>query len=656
VLRYFPHILPDELLYSTFGRYYKHTGYGSIKSTYFELYGNNSHVFSLVDFPYNIVSFLKQFENTDYTAEDIIFKFTMLPLFYPFLNNKMQLYSVVSMKSNEGKHLYKKLGVMASSINCLVNLKYCPECLDEDIKKYGDVYIHRSHNLDGVFVCHKHNKFLRTTCPICNEPILPKHKYNIIPIESVCINGHDLINSYKDHDSPDITSNDLKHYLSVAKITNFILNQDNRTHTINFNTLHDKYIYKLFTLDYLTAKGRIRQSQLKEDFTAFYGDNFLHKMKLYIDFNKPYCWLQDFLNKTYRAYHPLKHILFLIFICKNNELELQKILTDTYDYSINLFGKGPWPCLNPVADHYHKDVISDYTVTTAPKTKMPVGIFECNCGFIYTKHSFLESYSEKYYYESIKAFGHVWEETLTNIILNEGGSLRSIARKMHCDPKTVIRYTYRLGLEFCWESHPGSHYASTLNKVKCSIDISEHLCNQYKAIIQNYIMSFSTPPRVFQLRKLYEKEYKYLYKHDKKMLYEVLVICKNLPSKTNNKNKVNWANRDIELYPLVSNEIEQILSSKNITRITINKIGTDLGISYILEQYLDRLPKTQSLINSAMEPVEEYQLRRVRTIYYRLLNNNETLSKTKIYRIAGLKASCSDNVKHEVETLLYCNP
>lgn len=42
------------------------------------------------------------------------------------------------------------------------NPKVCLECMKEDLEKYGEHYIHRSHQLSGVTVCHKHHSSLKT--------------------------------------------------------------------------------------------------------------------------------------------------------------------------------------------------------------------------------------------------------------------------------------------------------------------------------------------------------------------------------------------------------------------------------------------------------------------------------------------------------------
>ena len=225
LLRFFPCIYPDELLYSAISRYYKYTGKGSIKLTFKELFGDNAHVFSTIDFPYNIDSFIEQFDIIyHYTSKDIILNFTMLPLYLPFLDSSTQQYTIDSMKNANGMDLYKKLGVMASNVKCLNDLKYCPSCLVDDLQTYGEVYLHRSHNLDGVFFCCKHKRLLKTRCPTCNTPVSPKDKYLLLSLQSTCINGHNLIDGGSIEEIS-LSKSELKHHILISNIVNLDLRQ-----------------------------------------------------------------------------------------------------------------------------------------------------------------------------------------------------------------------------------------------------------------------------------------------------------------------------------------------------------------------------------------------------------------------------------------------
>ena len=40
------------------------------------------------------------------------------------------------------------------------HVRFCEDCVKEDVEKYGEFYIHRSHQISGVCVCHKHKTSL----------------------------------------------------------------------------------------------------------------------------------------------------------------------------------------------------------------------------------------------------------------------------------------------------------------------------------------------------------------------------------------------------------------------------------------------------------------------------------------------------------------
>lgn len=653
MLRYFPNIYPDELLYNAYSRYYRNTGKCSIKSTFTEIFGLHNHVFQVVDFPRNLDAFISQIETEDfYNSDDIIFRFTMLPLFYPFLNESMQAYCINAMKGNQSKVIYIKLGILASNITYSRSFKYCPDCIYEDIERYGEPYFHRSHNLEGVLLCHKHRKILQTNCPICNVIIAPKDKYKLIPLESKCCNGHELFNEFTDFDNVNISSSDFKFHLLVANLVYHILNMDFRALDINIEQIKMKYLCKLQKMNLLTAKGLIGQTELKEYFINYFGHSFLKAIKSDIDPNSSYCWIKELLQKKYRTTHPIKHILLLIFLCNKNENEILNLITSNTLNTLNVFGCPPWPCLNPVADHYLKNVVYNCTISTCPDTKKPVGIFKCICGFTYTKNSSDKFDNNSYSLQRIMAFGHVWEEKLTNIILKEGGTLRSIAKRMSCDPKTVRKYAIKLGLPFCWQCK--NNNPTIINKTsskKLKYDTIAQ-CNQYAKNLTNYLKLQTEPVSIKQVRNLFEREYTYLYRHNKELLSIILVPCSNYLKKKSNSIKVDWEQRDTLFYSLVSDKIEHLMVSEKLCRITINKIERDLGIYPILSRNLNRLPLTNSLVSSSIETIEDYQIRRINYVANKMRLNNETITEWKLYRKAGIKKSCTDRIKYEISNLL----
>lgn len=151
--------LPDELLYSWVLRLAKINGLSPIIffETYFskDVFGKGHKV------PVEIRRGFKEFYSNldvDISASELYLKLSTMQfelLAYPekiqtrFINNIFRKESVLN---NIKIYFFNKFNM-------------CPECIKEDIETYGDVYIHRSHQLSGVKVCHKHHTPLMIQYP-----------------------------------------------------------------------------------------------------------------------------------------------------------------------------------------------------------------------------------------------------------------------------------------------------------------------------------------------------------------------------------------------------------------------------------------------------------------------------------------------------------
>lgn len=102
------------------------------------------------------------------------------------------------------------------------------------------------------------------------------------------------------------------------------------------------------------------------------------------------------------------------------------------------FGKAPWPCLNIAADHYLKDVVSEYIVISDYKTRKPVGTFACSCGFIYSRKGPDSREEDRYKVGRIKKFGDVWEQRLFELVSEEKYNLKYLTGKMFVILKLLL--------------------------------------------------------------------------------------------------------------------------------------------------------------------------------------------------------------------------
>jgi hypothetical protein len=146
--------------------------------------------------------------------------------------------------------------------------------------------------------------------------------------------------------------------------------------------------------------GNVKQRDLYADFVSFYGLKILSVFQSIPTSEESTCWLKSIARKHRKSFHPLRHILFLIFLGKKvTDL-------DTLDY-FGPFGKGPFPCLNPAANHYKKLVVSQHSVKRCTDTGYPIGVFTCKCGFEYTRLGPDKKEEDKYIYRYVRCYGGV---------------------------------------------------------------------------------------------------------------------------------------------------------------------------------------------------------------------------------------------------------
>ncbi len=107
------------------------------------------------------------------------------------------------------------------------------------------------------------------------------------------------------------------------------------------------------------------------------------------------------------------------------------------------FGKGPWPCLNQAASHFHQPVIQTCEITYTQDHGKPVGTFHCFCGFIYCRTGPDKTQEDQFRITKVRAFGSVWEEKLKELWADSTVSLRGMARDLGVDPTTVKLHALR---------------------------------------------------------------------------------------------------------------------------------------------------------------------------------------------------------------------
>ena len=148
-LSFFPTPYPDECFYSIFARYYVRSGISSPKEACTKFFGcDRSLLASTVLLP-------RRLERMDYwidpecglTSKELICRHTSYP--YQSVAYTDNLYREIEKIIKEGvpeTGMYPLERRMIAKSNCPGSgqyLRYCPECVRNDIRKYGETYWHR---------------------------------------------------------------------------------------------------------------------------------------------------------------------------------------------------------------------------------------------------------------------------------------------------------------------------------------------------------------------------------------------------------------------------------------------------------------------------------------------------------------------------------
>ena len=630
MISFFPTPYPDELLASVLGRYHVRSGNISPKLTMTELFGSSTAC-AVVDLPSHVDDLIANLPlHHPYTSEGLILNHTMFPLYTAFLPPRRAENILSDMHGHGGRAVYLRSGLMASSVVANRYLKFCPMCVIEERKRLGESYWHRLHQVHGVQICLRHRYPLRdSTVPTTS---FNRHEF-VVSNEQTCEVTEDKIERMGGHEPPSIDTwipeqvdnSQSNQSLSEREFT-LAANVDRLLRTRYPNRsmewFHQQYLQKLQQRGIATTNGRIDQEALSEALVSFYGVPYL-KAAQSLPESQSQNWISEMARKPRKTFHPIRHLLFMQFL----GLTLDELFHGISEY--RPFGEPPWPCLNPAADHYRERVVTDVMIRHDSSAKAPMGTFSCSCGFVYVRRGPDVDTQDQYNIGRVKVFGPVWERRLHQL-RDDGVSMREAARQLRVDINTVRKYLHGKKTE----------------GVKLSSAVKKGLLGEHRAewmLLVGEHQEYS----IQEIRHLNQALYAWLYRHDRDWLVEHIP---RRPRTNTGSMHVDWGKRDEELLEEVRSAAEDImrLDGKPV-RITPSRIGKMTGKLAILQRYLGRLPKTNAYLNSVVETVEQYQLRRVHWAIRSLEDEGHEPVWWRVAKKAGLDERSTVRLRSHME-------
>jgi hypothetical protein len=257
----------------------------------------------------------------------------------------------------------------------------------------------------------------------------------------------------------------------------------------------------------------------------------------------------------------------------------------------------------------------------------------------------------------INYFGHEYLESLNCAINSKQNSwlAKMFRRPAHMVPPVhhilVIRFLFGSMANFLSESWPADTSLVPRKMKNNPRPSSRQRINreEYRKVILAILArnQASGVLRADLIREA-EKEFTWLRRNDKSWFEENLP--KPLSAKETLSRKKDWGDLDNKYCRIVESIVDAIRvrlgKPIRVTTATIIKYNTELKG---LRDKLFRLPKTKECLNSALESVEDFQIRRLRWVAQEAKVNGELVSESKLKTRAGLYHTITPRIEQIIQ-------
>ncbi len=595
---------PDELYWGYLGRARRNLGllYARMSNRWFYGSDNITATTDLLGFVQTLCEQLSL--ERGLTAATLLQQHTLFPYYLAFANTDRKKQVIDQAISHSVHGLHQRLNVSIGYVKPPQYLRYCRLCWQEQMDRSGEVYLQRLFQLPGVWLCPRHR------CPLGNTDVRYRHIHST---EYLCLT---MANALEECDIPgldewadalaDIASN-------TQKLLDCPLNSGE-------GQLDQRYQYRL-ALRYMgLAKPAINVATFESSFLSQYPMQLLSFLGLSFTPGKTHHWLREIIRSPRRHLHPLQHLLFRRFV----EAELG---ADCW----SVLGHEHWPCLSPLTPHPVGSLVMPLRLTYERPRDQWQGLFQCTCGFRFTA----------------KGRGRPSPDSLeVGKVVGYGASVERWVR-VACKPG-FSKYFVAKSIGLDWDVVNRIAHGDRQDRRSCHMRWNpEHDRQAWLHLRQR-----NPSAALKELRSMACALYNRLYLHDRDWLKQHQPD--RLPRKCC-KRSLKWDERDGQLAPIVDQEVTRLLGLRPFVRITMTAIGRYLGIVTLLKQRRECLPKTNRLLNSRCENVEQFQTRRLHILIIEAGIIPGQLTSRSLMRIAGL-SHITIRPAAALIVQLYCDP
>lgn len=601
MIGHFPDPWPDEVLYSVCARYSDHVRYSNNEYIFRELFGDKS-VGAVIDLPCHLEYLINNLPHEhEYTVDFLIAQHTLLPFYSPFL--PLEQLSIIreQMIKGNGRGIHRRTGITGFSVPRPLWLRYCPVCIKTDRAEVGEAYWHRLHQAPGVEICPVHATFLENSTVRVQIAFTSKAFFSAEQALKTIALPRTAVGSPF-----------YQIFMKLALDISYLLNHSIVSPGSHF--FREQY-FSLLANHGLTAGGLIRSTHLLQAFMDYYPQELLTLLHCEIHQIQKITnnWLARLatVDRTSKySQHPLHHLLLLHLL----DSTVETFFLERTDYP-KPFGNGPWPCLNPVCEHYRELHILSCQIKRNEKNR-PSGRFTCDCGFSYCRIGPDHSPEDVSRRDKILSYGFLWETKLRELWLEPTVSLNEISRRLGVSNGTLYRQAARLELPVPrYSPYPIRMDKPVKRRTK---DISWYR-DQWLALLDEMPEAGISVlrrklPSVYSWLKHHDQEWLLTHRPSSKLSNEPQPqmqqplghLKKSLPK---HSDKIN---RDAQTAEAIRATAYQLINNPGPPeRISLRRISKYVPQAIYLKHHSDKAPLTARALQDVIETREAFALRRI---------------------------------------------
>jgi len=413
---YFPEPYPEESVYSLLARCSRHLGSPNFTPLAARMFGVRLEQASVT----SNINFRMLAQSSGLDAMKLLVEHTDFPYYASVMPEPVKQATLAARLEQKQGTAVQLNAPGLRWLHSSRSLRFCPECLPRMISEYGETYWRRDHQIPSILLCPEH------------ECVLRHADRSSVGMQQLCPATAATCPLHAPHVACDLTPAEIETLLEIARRSAGLLSEG--ASIVSRMTDADQY-YALLRVKGLAAGCRRNKAgNLRTEMERHFGHLRRIWPGLFLDIAPGgRAALDRYMNSRKAITDPLLDIM--------TEIVMER-LPDTH----TPFGKGPWPCPNPLVQHDSALPVTE--VVHSVRRGRVYGRFACACGYLYVRAEWADKRMSE---PTIRHFG----ATLQPLLLKakaEGWSLKRTATIAEVARSTLLAEARMMGLGDIWPS------------------------------------------------------------------------------------------------------------------------------------------------------------------------------------------------------------